>query len=129
MDQKDGVTSCPSALDTDQEEEGPTWFSKLGLTAVVSICAGFITIVTTLILFRIRYKAAHTVIESSKTQREQLDEIRKKLDEKQKTGSTKNLAQLSMNSLQQKQIELQRAMETQLEKSRHSEKEGQKGSR
>eukprot|EP00520_Triparma_pacifica_P017414 CAMPEP_0118643710 /NCGR_PEP_ID=MMETSP0785-20121206/6537_1 /TAXON_ID=91992 /ORGANISM="Bolidomonas pacifica, Strain CCMP 1866" /LENGTH=1122 /DNA_ID=CAMNT_0006535393 /DNA_START=110 /DNA_END=3475 /DNA_ORIENTATION=+ len=125
---ENSITSCPSVLDPDQEEEGPSWFSKLGITAVVSICAGFITIITTLILFRVRYKAAHTVIESSKTQQEKLDEIHKRLSERQKAGSAKNLTQLSMNSLQRKQIELQRAIEIQLERSGQSEKTSQNGS-
>jgi hypothetical protein len=93
----------------EEEEEVLNWLmTKLGITGIVSLAAGFLTITTTLILFRIRYKAAKETIEAGKAQGKILAHI-----EKQESGSKPRSAhEMSVKTLEKKVEEMQEAIDT-----------------
>ncbi|GMI54915.1 hypothetical protein TeGR_g12907, partial [Tetraparma gracilis] len=112
----EGVLTCPSVLDDEEtlddeeDEEVLNWLmTKLGITGIVSLAAGFLTITTTLILFRIRYKAAKETIEAGKAQGKILAHI-----EKQGTGEANrpSMIGMSVSGLEKEAEAIQEAIKT-----------------
>jgi hypothetical protein len=64
---KEAFWACPAFLDNKENNETfmETLITSLGISGLVSVCAGAITIITTIVLFRVRYKAANKTVETA----------------------------------------------------------------
>ena len=104
--EEEGHWTCPSVLDGEEEESAiDEVLRKLGVPGIVSIIAGFLTIVTTLILFRIRYNAATSQVKAAGVQEEILKEIQRHSSQDVKEISVRRMSLRTLEKEEESLVE------------------------
>jgi len=105
--EEEGHWTCPSVLDGEERESAmDAALRKLGVPGIVSIMAGFFTIVTTLILFRIRYNAAHSQVKAAKVQDEILEHIQNQRSRIPGSFEAQSVRKMSLRTLEKEEKSL-----------------------
>jgi len=100
----EGHWTCPSVLDGEEAESAMyAVIRKLGVPGIVSIIAGFLTIVTTLVLFRIRFNAAHSQVKAAETQ----EEILKHIQGQNSGPNNQSVRKMSVGTLEKEGMRLE----------------------
>ena len=104
LGEEEGRWTCPSVLDGEEGESAmDALVRRLGIPGIVSIVAGFLTIVTTLILFRIRYNAARSQVKVAGVQEEILEEMKMHRHSSKSKSDSISVRKMSIGSIEKEE--------------------------